>query len=292
MKHYIKLLRPEQWIKNLFVFAPLFFSNNVLNMDYVIPALYTFFAFCFISSSIYCFNDIIDLEKDKKHYRKCKRPIASGKISTKQGYILMILCSILSFSLIGFSNSENIIQLYMIIGGYFILNIAYCLKLKQFAIIDVMSISIGFVLRVLSGGISTGIWISQWLVMMTFLISLFLAFSKRNDDFFIFEKTGEKPRLSITGYNNAFIHEATAIVAAITLVCYIMYTVSPDVIERMGTNYVYLTSGWVLVGLLRYLQKMIVYEQSGSPTQALIKDRFIQICVVGWILSFYCIIYL
>ena len=172
------------------------------------------------------------------------------------------------------------------------MNMAYCLKLKQYAILDVTIIAIGFVMRILAGGLATDIWISHWLVLMTFLVTLFLALSKRNDDYRIFEQTGTKPRVSITGYNKTFINEATAIIASVTMVCYIMYTMSPEVIERMGTRYVYLTSGWVLAGLLRYLQNMIVYGLSGSPTKSLVKDHFIQICIIGWIASFFAIIYL
>ena len=182
--------------------------------------------------------------------------------------------------------------LYLITGAYWLMNIAYCLRLKQYALIDVTIIAIGFVMRVLIGGLTTDIWISQWLVLMTFLVTLFLAFTKRNDDYRIYEQTGQKPRVSITGYNKTFINEATAIVASVTMVCYIMYTMSEEVISRMGTNYVYLTSGWVLAGMLRYLQNMIVYGLSGSPTKSLVKDHFIQFCVLGWIASFFVIIYL
>ena len=171
------------------------------------------------------------------------------------------------------------------------MNIAYCFKLKHYAIIDVTIIAIGFVLRVLAGGFATDTWVSHWLVLMTFLLALMLAFTKRYDDFSIYEQTGSKPRISITGYNKAFINEATAIVAAITMVCYIMYTMSEEVTARLGTRYLYLTSGWVLAGILRYLQNMIVYNQSGSPTKSLIKDRFIHICVIGWLVSFFVIIY-
>ena len=172
------------------------------------------------------------------------------------------------------------------------MNIAYCVRLKRYAIIDVTIIAIGFVMRVLIGGLAAEIWVSQWLVLMTFLVTLFLALTKRNDDYRLYEQTGQKPRVSITGYNKTFINEATAIVASVTLVCYIMYTMSSEVIERMGTRYVYLTSCWVLAGLLRYLQNMIVFGLSGSPTKSLVKDHFIQLCVLGWILSFFVIIYL
>ena len=172
------------------------------------------------------------------------------------------------------------------------MNIAYCLKLKQYAILDVSIIAVGFVMRVLIGGWAANIWVSQWLVLMTFLITLFLALAKRRDDFSLFEQTGKKPRVSITGYNKEFINEAIGIVLSITMVCYIMYTMSDEVIERIGSVYLYLTSVWVLVGLFRYMQKTIVYDDSGSPTKTLYHDHFIQFCILGWIMSFFAIIYL
>lgn len=292
MIHYVQLLRPLQWVKNGFVFAPIFFSNHLLEWDFFLPTFIVFISFCLISSSIYCFNDLQDMEADRLHPKKCKRPIASGNVSVKAGYAMMLLCLIGAFALLPFAKSVNTPYLYIIIGGYWLMNIAYCLRLKQIAILDVSIIAIGFVMRVLIGGVTTDIWISHWLVMMTFLVTLFLAFTKRNDDFRLYEQTGQKPRVSITGYNKTFINEATAIIGSVTMVSYIMYTMSPEVIERMGTRYVYLTSGWVLAGLLRYLQNMIVYGLSGSPTKSLVKDHFIQICIIGWIASFFAIIYL
>ena len=292
MINYIRLLRPLQWLKNVFVFAPIFFSTTLLKAEFFWPTLVMFASFCLISSSIYCFNDLKDVEADRQHPKKCKRPIASGKVSVMGGYTMMILCTIGALALLPLANSVNTPYLYMIVIGYWLMNIAYCLKLKQFAILDVSIIAIGFVMRVLIGGVVTDIWISHWLVMMTFLVTLFLAFTKRNDDYRIYEQTGTKPRVSITGYNKTFINEATAIIASVTLVCYIMYTMSPEVIHRLGTRYVYLTSGWVLAGLLRYLQNMIVFGLSGSPTKSLVKDHFVQFCILGWIISFFVIIYL
>lgn len=292
MKHYIQLLRPLQWIKNAFVFAPVFFSTNLLKPKFFWPTLVVFASFCLISSAIYCFNDLRDVEADRLHPKKCKRPIASGNVSIRGGYVMMILCTIGALLLIPLAQSPNTPYLYIIIGGYWLMNIAYCIRLKQIAILDVTIIAIGFVMRVLAGGAASNIWISHWLVLMTFLVTLFLAFTKRNDDYRLYEQTGQKPRVSITGYNKTFINEATAIIASITMVCYIMYTMSPEVIARMGTRYVYLTSGWVLAGLLRYLQNMIVYGLSGSPTKSLVKDHFIQFCIIGWLASFFAIIYL
>ena len=292
MIQYIQLLRPLQWLKNLFVFAPIFFSSNLLKWELFWPTLIVFASFCLISSSIYCFNDLRDVDADRQHPKKCKRPIASGAVSIMGGYTMMLICTIGALAILPFSQSLNLPYLYLIIGAYWVMNIAYCLRLKQYALIDVTIIAIGFVMRVLIGGLTTDIWISHWLVMMTFLVTLFLAFTKRNDDYRIYEQTGQKPRVSITGYNKTFINEATAIVASVTMVCYIMYTMSEEVITRMGTRYVYLTSGWVLAGMLRYLQNMIVFGLSGSPTKSLVKDRFIQFCVLGWIVSFFVIIYL
>lgn len=292
MIHYIRLLRPLQWLKNMFVFAPIFFSNNLLKWDLFWPTLVVFASFCLISSSIYCFNDLRDVEADRQHPKKCHRPIASRKISIRGGYVMMMLCTIGAFALLPLTHSEATPYLYIIEAAYWLMNIGYCIRLKQYAILDVTIIAVGFVMRVLVGGVATGIWISHWLVMMTFLVTLFLAFTKRNDDYRIFEQTGQKPRVSITGYNKTFINEATAIIASVTLVCYIMYTMSEEVIARMGTRYVYLTSGWVLAGMLRYLQNMIVFGLSGSPTKSLVKDHFIQFSVLGWLVSFFVIIYL
>ena len=292
MIEYLRLLRPLQWLKNGFVFAPIFFSSNLLKWEFFWPTFVIFVSFCLISSSIYCFNDLRDVDADRLHPKKCKRPIASGAVSITGGYVMMFICTIGSLALLPLSQSPNLPYLYLIVGGYWLMNIAYCLLLKQYALIDVTIIAVGFVMRVLIGGLTTNIWISHWLVLMTFLVTLFLAFTKRNDDYRLYEQTGQKPRISITGYNKTFINEATAIVASVTMVCYIMYTMSPEVIERMGTRYVYLTSGWVLAGLLRYLQNMIVFGLSGSPTKSLVKDHFIQFCVLGWLASFFVIIYL
>jgi len=292
MIQYIQLLRPLQWLKNAFVFAPIFFSNNLLELDFLLPTLVIFASFCLISSSIYCFNDLRDVEADRLHPKKCKRPIATGAVSIKGGYFMMCFCTIGAFLLIPLTQSVNTPYLYIIVAAYWLMNIAYCMKLKQYAIIDVCIIAIGFVLRVISGGFASDIWVSQWLIQMTFLVAIFLALTKRYDDFVLYEQTGTKPRSSITGYNKAFISEAVAIIAAVTLVCYIMYTMSEEVIYRMRTPYLYLTSGWVLAGLLRYLQNMSVYGLSGSPTKSIVKDHFVQLCIAGWIASFFVIIYL
>lgn len=293
MKSHLLLLRPMQWMKNVFVFAPVFFSNNLLHLDSFLQVMTVFSSFCLASSAIYCLNDIIDAENDRKHPVKCKRPVASGKVAVKSAYSLMAGCILLSIGLLFFSQHlQDLYSTIAIIITYLLINIAYCLKLKQKAVADVFVIALGFVLRVLSGSTATGIEASAWLILMTFLLALFLALAKRRDDFRLFSQTGKKPRMSITGYNAVFIDLSIAIVATMTLVCYIMYTLSEQVIERFGSSHVYLTSIFVLVGIMRYLQNMLVYERSGSPTKAVIKDHYIQLCIAAWMLSFFVIIYL
>ena len=171
------------------------------------------------------------------------------------------------------------------------LNMTYCAWLKRYAIIDVCIISFGFVLRVLAGGFATGITLSRWLVLMTFLLTLFLSLAKRRDDVIRMQETGEPPRQNTSRYNLTFINQAITITASVTLVCYIMYTVSPEVISRFKTDYLYLTTFFVLLGLLRYIQITVVDEQSGDPTKIMLRDRFMQAVVLLWALAFAVIIY-
>lgn len=171
------------------------------------------------------------------------------------------------------------------------MNIAYCVRLKQIAIVDVFIISVGFVLRIAVGGLSTGIFLSHWIVLMTFLLALFLAFAKRRDDVALYEKTGEVMRKNIVRYNLSFINQVMGIVGGMTIVCYLMWSVSPEIVERLGSSYLYVTSIFVLAGIIRYLQITIVDGRSGSPTAILYRDRFIHACLIGWGLSFIIIIY-
>ena len=156
---------------------------------------------------------------------------------------------------------------------------------------DVCIIAFGFVLRLLAGGFATGIVLSRWIVLMTFLITLFMSFGKRRDDVIRMNDTGEAPRKNTIRYNLAFIDQAITITASVTLVCYIMYTVSPEVIAQLRTSYLYLTTVFVLLGLLRYIQLTVVDKRSGDPTKIMLRDRFIQIDVLLWALSFLIMIY-
>lgn len=290
LKPLFRLIRPKQWIKNALVFAPMFFGGSLFDSDDVIASLITFFAYSFAASSIYCFNDLIDVEDDRRHPVKCKRPIASGAISVPQAYGLMALMFGLSLGCVSLLSVNR-----WLVGGiilfYWMLNLAYCARLKQFAIIDVCIVAFGFVLRILAGGEATEIALSRWLVLMTFLLMLFLSFAKRRDDVLRMNETGEAPRKNTIRYNLTFINQAITITASVTLVCYIMYTVSPEVIANFHSDYLYLTSVFVLVGLLRYIQIAVVDQKSGDPTKVILRDRFTQLIVVAWMLAFLVLIY-
>ena len=271
----MRLIRPKQWIKNGFVFVPLFFGGALFHADALLAGIITFFAYSFAASSIYCFNDIIDVEPDRRHPVKCHRPIASGAVSIKTAYCLMILMLILSIVISAALDSWKAMGIILF---YWLLNLCYCAKLKQYAIIDVCIVAFGFVLRLLAGGVAVDIALSKWIVLMTFLITLFMSFAK--------------PRKNTSRYNLVFINQAITITASVTLVCYIMYTVSPEVIERFNTEHLYLTSVFVLVGLLRYIQIAVVDQQSGDPTQIMLHDHITQFIILAWLLSFLVIIYI
>ena len=290
MKNLIRLIRPHQWVKNLVVLLPVFFGGALLHVESVYAGLVTALCFSFAASSIYCLNDIVDVEDDRQHPVKCHRPMASGAISIPQGYTLMFSMFVLSM-LSTFLLRQSQLETASVILFYWLLNIAYCLKLKQYAIIDVCVVSFGFVLRILAGGYATSIHLSKWIVLMTFLLMLFLSFAKRRDDVVRMNETGHAPRQNTIRYNLTFINQAITITSSVTLVCYIMYTVSPETIHNFHTDYLYLTSVFVLVGLLRYIQIAVVDKRSGDPTKVMLHDRFMQFVVLAFGLAFLFIIY-
>lgn len=290
MKNLIRLIRPHQWIKNLVVLLPVFFGGALLQPEAVYAALVTVLSFSFAASSIYCLNDIVDVEDDRRHPVKCHRPMASGAITIVQGYLLMALMFALSMvSTLLLSSHQT--ETASVILFYWLLNIAYCLRLKRYAIIDVCIVAFGFVLRILAGGYATDIRLSRWIVLMTFLLMLFLSFAKRRDDVVRMNETGHAPRQNTIRYNLTFINQSITITASVTLVCYIMYTVSPETIQNFHTDYLYLTSVFVLVGLLRYIQISVVDKKSGDPTKVMLHDRFMQCTVLAFGLAFLFIIY-
>ena len=291
IRHIIKVARPTHWIKNLFVFLPVFFGGGLLNTSEAVSAALTFLSFSLAASAIYCLNDIIDVNADRAHPVKCKRPIASGAITIPQAYGMMALSMLVSIVLMFLLPAGQTKTIFVIVA-YFDINVAYCLRLKEYAIIDVCIIASGFVLRILAGGYATGVQLSKWIVLMTFLLTLFLAFAKRRDDVLRMNTTGQAPRANTSRYNLTFINQAITITAGVMLVCYVMYTVSPEIIAQFATDKLYLTSILVILAILRYLQISFVDEKSGDPVKVALSDRATQLILLAWLLSFLVIIYL
>lgn len=284
---YIQMLRPQQWVKNLFVFSPLFFAGQLTERRKLLPLLLGMLAFNCIASGIYVLNDYRDIDVDRLHPEKCKRPFASGAIPTSHAFLLIAVCLSLGFVLALMVQ----ITFVFLIGLYVVLNLGYSFGLKHVPILDLLIISIGFVLRVLSGGVIAHIPVSQWLIVMIFLLSLFLGLAKRRDDLLIRDASRINVRQVIQHYNHDFLNAAIIMVSGIIIVAYLMYTLSPQVMERMGSQHLYYTGIFVIVGIMRYLQLIYVDNDTGSPTEVLYKDRFIQLTILLWILSFVVIIY-
>lgn len=293
MNNIIRLIRPQQWLKNVFVMVPMFFGGSLLDISDIRASVLTFIAYSFVASSVYCFNDINDVEADRRHPVKCRRPLASGAMSMGAARALMALTLLLACAVTALlGDLQHVLRVGGVLLFYYVMNLCYCAKLKQYAIIDVCVVAFGFVLRVLAGGYATDIVPSKWLVLMTFLLTLFLSFAKRRDDVLRMNETGEPPRKNTIRYNLTFINQAITITAAVTLVCYIMYTVSPEVTVRFHSDMLYLTSVFVLLGLLRYMQITVVDKKSGDPTKMMLRDRFTQLVVVAWALTFLVLIYM
>ena len=292
IKAVVLLLRPHQWVKNLFVFLPIFFDRHLFELEYWWPTAVAFVAFSLVASAVYCFNDIHDAPFDQLHPVKKLRPIASGQVSPAAGYVMCTLCVAAGGALLAaFVPSTASAGVAGVLSAYLALNVAYCMKLKHYAIVDVFIIASGFVLRLFAGAFASGVPLSHWIVLMTFLLALFLAFAKRRDDVVSYENTGVLARRNINRYNVAFMNQALSVIAAVTLVAYILYCVSPGVIHRMGSDQLYLTSVFVLAGIIRYLQLSIVDLKSGSPTKVLLRDHFIQGCVALWLGTFLVLLY-
>lgn len=247
-----------------------------------------FLSFSLVSSAVYIVNDYRDREKDRQHPTKKNRPLASGAINPAfaLGIALVLLAISLPWGFLlapffGFS-----------VLTYLVLNILYSVSLKNIAILDTLIVSSGFLIRTLAGGWLAGVVISQWLVIMVFLLSFFLATAKRRDDLILFQ-SGQAPlRTSSKKYTLEFINTILSVLAGVIIVSYIMYTISDEVVVRLHTPYLYVTALFVFAGLIRFLQITMVENRSGSPMRIFLTDTFIQTTIALWILCFFIVIYI
>ena len=288
MATYLRLLRPEQFLKNGFIWLPIFFGYRITHLPAVTDTIYAFIAFCLLASGVYVINDLRDVESDRRHPVKKNRPLAAGLVSPGKAVGLALGMMLAAFAL-------SLALLPAISAGillaYLVLNLLYSFGLKHVAIVDIVCIAVGFVLRVFAGGVAARVEISPWIVIMTFLMALFLALAKRRDDLRLSDQ-GHDVRKAIDGYSADFISLAMGVMASVIIVAYILYTVSPEIVAKHGTRRLYLSGVWVILGVLRYLQLTFVEENSGSPTQVLIKDLVLQAIIVLWLINIYLLLYL
>ncbi len=287
MKACIQVVRPHQFIKNGFIWLPLVFGYKVGDLHAVVQTFWAFAVFCFAAGGVYILNDLKDIKEDREHPTKRLRPLASGALSPSDAIgllsILILVAALISFTLLP-------VMFAALLGAYLLLNVAYSFFLKNLAIIDVVCVAIGFVIRVFAGGIVAHVVISHWIIIMTFLLALFLALAKRRDDLLL-SSNGHNTRKSLNGYNLEFVSLSMILMASVIIVSYILYCVSPEIQQRHGTTHLYLTALWVVVGILRYLQITFVEQRSGSPTLIFLKDPFMQTVVFCWMLTFVLLIY-
>lgn len=275
LRSTIALLRPRQWVKNLFVVAPLALTPSTLTGSSAMVAGLAFLAFCALSSAGYLVNDIFDRERDRLHPAKCQRPVASGRVPVAPAAALALV-----LGLAGLGIAQAVSTLLPMAAAYLLLSLAYSVVLKRQPILDVMVIAAGFVLRVEAGARAAAIEPTVWIIICTWLAALFLALAKRRDDVAL--ELGHAHRPSLAGYNLPFLDAAIAVVLANLMVAYVIWTTDADVMARMGTHQLYLSIPFVVGGVLRYLQILYVEKSSGAPTELFLTDKVLGGFVCGW----------
>lgn len=264
----LRTLRPHQWVKNLFVLTPLVFGGQLTHATPVLLALAAFALFCALSGAVYLLNDIIDREKDRLHPLKQHRPIPAGRLSVRTAWIAF--GAIVAGSLVG-SLAINP-ALFATSAGYLALNVAYSLVLKHIVFVDVVSIALGFILRILAGAAAVAVPISVWLVLCTFLLALFLGLGKRKHELVVFGDDEARRRRVIEHYRMPHLDMALNIVAAVTTLVYLLYTQSERTVRVFGTHNLVFTLPFVVFGVVRYLQILSNHREEESPTDYIIKD--------------------
>jgi 4-hydroxybenzoate polyprenyltransferase len=278
MTPYFRLLRPQHWIKNGFVLAPVIFAEKMLDPHSLVLALSAFAVFCVVSSGAYVFNDVVDRERDRSHPLKMNRPVASGAVSVQRANIIGTVLSIAGI-LAAFSIGKGFLGTVIL---YLMLQLAYNGIFRKVVILDIFIIAIGFVLRALGGSVAIGVEISPWLILCTLLVALFLGFSKRRHEIVLLGDSAVEHRMILGEYSIQFLDQLIGIVTATTIVSYAIYTLSPEVTTRLGSRYMILTLPFVVYGIFRYLYLIHIHEKGGSPTKDLMADGPLLICILLW----------
>lgn len=275
LKPALLALRPKQWTKNAVVLAALVFAlgdlkqNIHVGLGHLLGALEAMLVFCVVSSAVYLLNDLKDVEADRQHPVKRRRPIASGELAPGAARALFVL-----FAAGGLAAAWMIGRdFFYVTGGYFLLQVLYTFGLKRVALVDVFVISAGFVLRALAGAVAINVRISEWLLLCTLLLSLFLALCKRRHELVVMQDEGGAARASLRQYNEKVLDQLIAIIAGATMISYALYTLWPETVEKFGTRKLGFTIPFVIFGIFRYVDNVYRKELGGSPEQILLTDR-------------------
>ncbi len=288
MIEVIRSLRPNQWIKNAFVFAPLIFSENVFEPQLLVKTLLAFFIFCLLSGAVYIFNDLMDLEEDKVHPLKSKRPLASGRLKKSLAVAFFVF-----FSLLGMVLSVSLnIYFFWTASVYFVLQLAYSLLLKHIVIIDILIVAVGFLIRVIAGALAIDVSFSSWLLICTLLLALFLAMGKRRHELVLLEDNASGHRPILKEYSPPLLDQMIAVVTASTVMAYCLYTISEETVAKFGTVNLIFTVPFVLYGIFRYLYLIHQKMKGGSPEILILKDKPLLVDLILWIVAAIIIIYI
>ena len=285
MNDYITLMRPKHWVKNLLIFFPAFFSGNVQSLNNILILIFLFFYFSFAASLVYIINDLNDRESDQLHPEKKHRPLASGAVSTKGAFTLLIL--LLTLLIAGAFYLEPITVL--VTGLYLVLNLMYTLHLKTIAVLELFIVAIGFVLRIIIGAEEIEVTPSKWIVSLIFFGALYIILSKRRGE--ILNKEAVKTRKVLQEYSEEYLTFAMVVILAVTIVCYMMYTIDVSVVQRYSNEHLYITTIFVALGMLRHLQQTLIKNNTESPVKYLFEDKFIFIIILCWLTTYYFLIY-
>lgn len=284
---YVRLLRPAHWAKNVFVLAPLVFAQQLTDPESLRRGLLALVSFCLASSAVYVFNDIRDRAEDRLHPVKRTRPIAAGAVSVASATVLGSLLAAAAIAVAIYLGWQFLIILII----YLVLNQLYSAGLKHVVILDVMIVSLGFVLRVLAGGAAVRVQVSAWLLLCTFLIALFLAFSKRRHELQLLADNASGQRPVLSHYSSSFLDQLINVVTASTVVAYAMYAISPETAEKFHTRQLIYTIPMVLFGIFRYLYLIYQKPSSRNPTEAILRDPPFLINILVWALAVLWIVY-
>jgi len=280
-------LRPEQWTKNLFVFAGVLFGGHLLDIQAMVRALAAFAVFCALSGVVYIFNDLADRSGDQRHPLKRLRPIASGRLSPTIALVAAIVLGLAALAAAVLLSP----MFALLAASYVVLLVAYSLALKHLVIIDALTIAAGFVLRAAAGAVAVFVPISHWLLVCTTLLALFLVLSKRRHELTLLADAATTHRPILEEYSPYLLDQMIAVVTASTLVAYSVYSTSAETAERLRTTRLGLTIPFVLYGIFRYLYLVHQKRAGGSPADLLLTDRPLLACIGLWALCVALILY-